>query len=38
MKKIFAIVLMVLISQFSFAQGGKNCDRSAKLTEKLDLQ
>jgi len=29
---------MLLLTQLSFAEAGKTCDRSAKLSEKLDLQ
>jgi Spy/CpxP family protein refolding chaperone len=38
MKKLIAIFFMLLLTPLSFAEAGKNCDRSAKLTEKLDLQ
>ena len=29
---------MILLTQVSFAESGKGCDRAGKLTEKLDLQ
>jgi Spy/CpxP family protein refolding chaperone len=38
MNKLLAIFLMLLLSQFSFAEGGKYCEPGAKLTKKLDLQ
>jgi Spy/CpxP family protein refolding chaperone len=38
MKKLITIFFMLLLTQLTFAEGKKNCDRPAKIAKKLDLQ